>query len=179
MSNTTIDHKSAKADAKAAKAYAKATRPVYKKKRYWLLALVALIAIVIVATQAGGGGSDAPAPATDTGSTSAKASKPVAVSAAHLIKQFEDNELKADAKYKDKTLKVTGTVEKVDTETFDDSDYVLDLNGGGDFEILSVTVYDIPNKDLGTINKGDKVTVTADFKDGGDLGVELNHGVLN
>ena len=58
MSNTTIDHKSAKADAKAAKAYAKATRPFYKKKRYCALGSVAVIA-VIAACQSGGG-SDEP-----------------------------------------------------------------------------------------------------------------------
>ena len=107
------------------------------------------------------------------------ASEVVTVGAAQIIQEFEDNELAADAKYKGKTLKITGIVEKIDTELFDDSDYVLDLAGGGDFEILTVSVYDIPNEDLAAINKGDKVTVTADFKDGGDLGVEVNHGVLN
>ena len=178
MTDTQIDHQTTETqvDYKSANAIAKANRPFLKKKRYWLLAIVAVVAI---ASQMGGGGDDAPASATDKGSSSAKASKPVAVSAANLIKQFEDNELKADAKYKGKTLKITGTVEKIDTEAFDDSDYVLNLTGGGDFEILNVSVYDIPSMDLADINKGDKVTVTADFKDGGDLGVEVNHGVLN
>ena len=83
------------------------------------------------------------------------------MTAADLIKQFEDNELQADAKYKGKTLKITGIVEQIDTEMLDEEDYVLDLTGGGDFEILAVHVYDIPNEDLATINKGDKVTVTA------------------
>jgi hypothetical protein len=41
--------KAAKADAKAAKARAKALRPWYRKKRYWLLAVVALIVIISVA----------------------------------------------------------------------------------------------------------------------------------
>ena len=130
---------------------------------------------------ASGGGSDATA--TDETDSSflapAQASKPVAVTAGDLIKQFEENELQADAKYKGKTLKITGIVEQIDTELLDEDAYVLDLTGGGDFEILAVHVYDIPTEDLASINKGDKVTVTATFDDGGDLGVDVNDGVLN
>ena len=172
----------------------KGKKPIYK--RWWAIALAAVFVIGGISS-AMGGESDADkssADSTPAASTPDKkeekasekaASKPkpapaaIPVSAADLIKQFEDNELQADAKYKGKTLKITGTVEKIDTELLDDSDYVLNLTGGGDFEILTVSVYDIPNEDLASINKGDKVTVTADFKDGGDLGVEVNHGVLN
>ena len=143
MSDTQIDYKTAKA-------IAKAKRPFFKKKRYWLLAFVAVVIIVFAATS--GGGSDTAATDSDS-SSSATASKPVTVTAADLIKQFEDNELKADAKYKGKTLKITGIVEGIDTEMFDEEDYVLDLTGGGDFEILAVHVYDIPNEDLASINK--------------------------
>ena len=42
------DAKSAKADVKASKAKAKALRPWYKKKRFWLLGIVAVIIIVSV-----------------------------------------------------------------------------------------------------------------------------------
>ena len=170
MSDTQIDYKTAKA-------IAKAKRPFFKKKRYWLLAFVAVVNIGMMAGGLGGG-SDTSATDSDS-SSSATASKPVTVTAADLIKQFEDNELKADAKYKGKTLKITGIVEGIDTEMFDEEDYVLDLTGGGDFEILAVHVYDIPNEDLASVNKGDKVTVTATFDDGGDLGVDVNDGVLN
>ncbi len=173
MTDTQIDYKTAKA-------IAKAKRPFYKKKRYWLLAFVAVVIIAMLAGAAGGG-SDATATDDNDSSSSAtaKASKPVAVTAADLIKQFEDNELQADAKYKGKTLKITGVVEQIDTEIFDEENYVLDLTGGGDFEILAVHVHDIPTEDLASINKGDKVTVTASFDDGGDLGVDVNDGILN
>jgi hypothetical protein len=40
----------AKADAAAAKAARKATRPVYRKKRYWGLSVIALIVIIVVAS---------------------------------------------------------------------------------------------------------------------------------
>jgi len=172
MSETLIDYKTAKA-------IAKAKRPFYKKKRYWLLAFVAVVIIAVLAGMGGGSDTDATAMDDTNSSSSATATKPVAVTAADLIKQFEENELQADAKYKGKTLKITGIVEQVDTEIFDEDAYVLDLTGGGDFEILAVHVHDIPTDDLASVNKGDKVTVTATFDDGGDLGVDVNDGVLN
>jgi hypothetical protein len=48
-----IDPKSARAEAKAAKARAKALRPWYRKKRWWVLGLVVLIAGIAVAISAG------------------------------------------------------------------------------------------------------------------------------
>ena len=51
------DEKDAKAEAKAAKAKAKALRPWFKKKRFWLLAI---IGVAIIASVAGSGDSTAP-----------------------------------------------------------------------------------------------------------------------
>jgi len=181
MSNATIDHKSAKADAKAAKAYAKATRPVYKKKRYWALAVVAVAIVATLANQ--GGGSDATASSGSDGSSPSApankpAAKPVAVKAGTLIKAFEDNELAADKTYGGKTLKVTGVVDKIDTDVWDDSEYILNLTDGGDYEILSASVHGMSQDELSHIKKGQTVTVIADFDDGGDLGVDLKDGHL-
>ena len=181
MSNTTIDHKSAKADAKAAKAYAKATRPFFKKKRYW--ALGSLTAIVAIVVMQGGGGSDTPA--ADGGSnggsnssTPAKTVKAMPVKAGALIKAFEENEMAADKTYGGKTLKVTGVVDNIDTDIWDDSEYILNLTGGGDYEILSVSVHGMSEGDLSKVKTGQTVTVIAEFDDGGDLGVDLKDGHL-
>lgn len=112
---------------------------------------------------------------TNTGSKAEPKANPIAVNAKKLMKEFEDNELAADKKYKGKSVKVTGVVNKIDTEVFDDSDYTVQLGGGGEYEILSVTAYDVPEDELSTIEKGQKLTLVCDFKDGGDLGVDLNH----
>jgi hypothetical protein len=132
------EYRDAKANAKAAKAYAKAQRPWFKKKRFIIpLALVALMGI-------GGifGGDDdktttTPAAATETESSAPgveeetteeaeeepvvveekkKAPKALAVTAKQILKEFEDNEAAADAKYEGKRIKVTGIVDKIDTE---------------------------------------------------------------
>ncbi|MXG88500.1 OB-fold protein [Nocardioides flavescens] len=101
------------------------------------------------------------------------ADKPVAVKASAMLQEFADNELAADAKYKGKTVKVSGVVDKIDTALFDEDKYVLRLGGGGEYEIFTVNCNDMSTDELATLNKGDAVTVLGDFDDGGDLGVEI------
>lgn len=54
--------KDAKAHAKADRAYRKASRPWFKKKRFWLLGLLALIILMIALSQGGGDGNDSASP---------------------------------------------------------------------------------------------------------------------
>ena len=194
-----FDPNNPKAAAKAAKAYAKATRPWYKKKRFLLP--IALVVIIAISQASGGdGGSTAPdtkeqasvTKATDTkpnatekvkAKVTAKvkakpAPKAIPVKAAKIVKEFEDNELAADAKYKGKTLRITGVVEKIDTELLDDEKYILQLGGGGDFEVFTVNCHDMSTKELSTLKKGDNATVIGEFDDGGDLGVDAKNCAL-
>lgn len=175
MGNTN-PHKSAKADAKAAKAYAKATRPWYQKKRFWLLGLVL---VVIIAAVASGGGGDSGDDVTANDDSSSQeqelAAKATKVKAAALLKDFEGNEAAADAKYKGKTLEVSGVVSKVDTEFIDEEEYVVQVNGGGDFDFLTVNCDDQSSADVVKLEEGQDITVVGDFEDGGDLGVELDN----
>ena len=194
MSNTTIDHKSAKAEAKAAKAYAKATRPFWKKKRAWALALGAGIVAISVMSQAGGGGET---PTADSGSdvssqavkektasdvstqaVKEKTAKAMPVQAKAILREFNENEAAADAKYDGKVLQVTGVVDKIDTEILDDSQYVINIGGGSDFEFFTVNADDQSQDDVASLKKGDKITVVGEFEDGGDLGVELAHSTI-
>lgn len=120
---------------------------------------------------------DAAAKAAAKAKTAAKAkaaaSKAVPVRAAAIVKEFEDNELSADTRYKGKTLKITGVVNKIDTELFNDKKYILQIGGGGDFEFLTVNCHDMSNDELSTLTKGKPVVVVGKFDDGGDLGVEV------
>lgn len=82
---TAMSPKEARAQVKAAKAYAKAQRPFYRKKRYWLLAVVVIAAI---GSAAGGkSGHSVPAAADNPAAVSAVApptvdpAPPVAVAA--------------------------------------------------------------------------------------------------
>lgn len=182
-----------KAAAAAAKAYAKATRPWFKKKRF--IIPIVLVVLMIIGGLSGGGddttdpvSNDDKASSTTDDSTKTttepktvkkepkaepKKVSTVKVRAADLLKAFEDNELAADDKYKDKTLEVSGRVNKIDTELLDDDKYVLMVGSGGEFEFLTVNCHDVPKSQLSALKTGQNVTVIGEFDDGGDLGVEL------
>lgn len=110
----------------------------------------------------------APAPAAPAGAD-------VKITAGEFIKEFEGNELAADQKYKGKTVEVSGVVEKIDTELFNEDKYLLNITDGGDFEFLSVTCHDMDNDVLSKLTVGSAIKVIGDFDDGGDLGVDLKN----
>jgi hypothetical protein len=97
----------------------------------------------------------------------------VTVEAKQVLTAFEKNEAAADGKYKGKTLEVSGVVSKVDTEMFDEEKYIVQVGGGGRYEILTVNCNGLASEDVSKIKKGDEITVVGVFDDGGDLGVEL------
>lgn len=101
-------------------------------------------------------------------------SKSIKVRADQIVQEFQDNELAGDMRYKGKTLEVTGVVDEVDTELFDDEKYILRIGGGDTFELWTVDCYGMSTKELSSVDKGDTVTVIGEFDDGGDLGVELS-----
>jgi hypothetical protein len=177
-----------KADAKAAKAYAKASRPWYKKKRYWLLAFVLLIVMISVASGGGGGADESASDSGDTSSASddsgsesnepaeekaEPAEKPMKVEAKKILKEFDENEAAADGKYDGKVLQVSGVVDKIDTEVWDDDQYVIRVGAGTQFDFITVNCNDQSQSDVTSIKKGQDITVVGKFDDGGDLGVEL------
>lgn len=101
------------------------------------------------------------------------APKPVPVQAAQILADFEGNEAAADAKYKGKVLQVTGHVSKVDTEFLDKDQYVVRLDDGSPYSIISVNCNDVAAAQAAAVVPDSTVTVQGTFKDGGDLGVEI------
>ena len=87
--------KETKATAAAAKAAYKATRPLYRKKRYWLLSLIALV-IIAVASASGGGtgaivGNHAGAPASEAQQAAQQYLQTQAFSRQGLIDQLDSS----------------------------------------------------------------------------------------
>jgi hypothetical protein len=172
-----------------------AKEPWYKKKRWWVVAAV----FVIIAIAAGGGSGGEDDSGTDDTSAAAESESPTTedqakpdkkktkqpepepepepegmpVDAGTILREFEENELAADSKYKGETLLITGIVDNIDTELFDDEAYVLRLKGGRGFAMLTLNCNDMSTDELATINVGEEVTVLGEFDDGGDLGVEV------
>jgi hypothetical protein len=170
-------YRNAKADAKASKAYAKASRPWYKKKRFWLLGLIVLAVVVTVGSSGGEDGSTDGSAGSDGSNTAARNEGPakpdMKVEAKKILREFEENEAAADGKYGGKTLQVSGVVDKVDTEMFDDEQYVVRVGAGTDFDLITVNCNDQSAKDVASIKKGQDIVVVGRFDDGGDFGVEL------
>lgn len=201
--NEKQDAKAAKRAYKASRPWYK------KKRFMIPLALVVLIVIASAASSGGGSDDSSntaasssndnsssstdssKAPATHKAKPTHKAAKPkpkpkpkpavkaMPVDAGVMLKEFDGNEAAADAKYKGKTLKVTGKVDKVDTELLDDNQYIIRLTGGDPYAIVSVNCNDISESAAAKVQKGSYTTVVGKFDDGGDLGVELKNCSLS
>lgn len=102
----------------------------------------------------------------------------VKVGAAEMLSDYDGNELAADKKYEGKRIQVTGTVDKIDTEFFDNDQYVLRISDGSEFSFLTVNCNDMSSDELSTLTVGNEVTAIGKFDDGGDLGVELKKCTL-
>lgn len=88
----------------------------------------------------------------------AKPEKPpepaVKIDAKKLGKEFGANEARANLRYKDKVLEVSGTVESITSDLMDDP--VVNLKGK-DF-MTNVMLSDVEKRVAVSLNKGDKVT---------------------
>lgn len=166
--------------------------PAKKKHRVRnaVLGTAMIVTIYGIAQAASGGGDDesskvdqaVAAQSGDKGdSKPAEDAKPVdvmQVQAKAILKEFEENEAAADQKYSGKVLQVTGIVDKIDTELFDEDEYIIQIGGGGEFEFFTVNADDQSADAVASLKKGDKITVIGEFEDGGDLGVELSESKI-
>jgi len=98
----------------------------------------------------------------------------VTVSAKTMLKAYEDNQVGADATYKDKRVRVSGRLTNVTTGFFGGVD--VNINGGGDFEFTSVTChFDETPPGAATLKPGDSVTFDGDCSGGMVIGVTLDN----
>jgi hypothetical protein len=116
---------------------------------------VAASALVIIlacdGASSGGGGS---------GSGTASEAASVKVDAATILKDYEENEVAADNKYKDKVVEITGVVDSIGKDILDDI-YVT-IGTGAQFELPLVQCFVAKGLEDGAakLQKGQKLTVT-------------------
>jgi hypothetical protein len=175
-------------------------KPIYK--RWWVIALAAVFVISGISSAMGDESdpADASANSNPVASTQTKEEpkakdkakekatedateeaepapapepKAVAVSAKQILAEFEGNEAAADLKYKGKTLRVTGVVDKVDTEFWDEEEYTIQLSDGSEWAFWTVNCNDVTGATAAQVKVGSTVSVLGEFDDGGDLGVEI------
>lgn len=151
----------------------KTKKPIYKKWWFWLIIVVVILAIIGAA--AGGnkksGASSSTTSSSTTSSTASMQSNPqeestpeetaIEVTAVDLIAAYDENEVSADNEYKDKTLKITGTVSDIGVDVANRS-YIMLKDENDPYAILGVQCYfgDDQKDAIAQLKKGDAVTVT-------------------
>ena len=162
MSETGETPKDAKAQAKADKAYKKASRPWFKKKRFWMIGVIAVFAIAN--SVGGGGGSDS---SSSQETSEVQVEEPaIEVTAEQLLSELEANALSAKNTWKDKRVVITGTLDNIDAS----GDY-FSLRGNNEFSFINVQVF-IDDSFIETVSafeKGQSVTVTGVVSDVGEI----------
>ena len=168
---STADDGNARAQRKADKAYAKASRPWFKKKRFWLLAA---LAVLVVAGALGGGGEQEPSssqagqnPAASQHADDApSAQTPIVVTADKMITDLQENALTASDTYKGKRVTVTGVVSNIDA-----SGAYINVRGKNEFELSSIQVnlQDEQRDAVSGLSVGDKVKATGQVTDVGEV----------
>ena len=146
----------------------KTKKPICKKWWFWLIIVVVILAIIGAAA---GGNKKSEGSGSTTSSTASTQSTPqeestpeetaIEVTAVDLIAAYDENEVSADNEYKDKTLKITGTVSDIGVDVANRS-YIMLKDENDPYAILGVQCYfeDDQKDAIAQLKKGDAVTVT-------------------
>lgn len=163
-----------------------------KKLKWWHILLIIVAVIIIIAAVGNNSSSKQDSAVKSTSSSTVKstssaakekdAEKPKAsvikITSKDLIKAYDDNEVKADKKYKDKQLKITGEITDIGKD-ITDTPYIT-LGNGDEFAAISVQCCfsdDQQIKKVGNLKKGETVTVTGTC-DGQSLNIVVNDCTL-
>jgi len=92
-----------------------------------------------------------------TSTTSGSSSAPSSITARKLYQEYDENAVAADLKFKGKTIKVTGTVENIDTDIMDD--IYVSLEGDGYFGTVQCYISDSSINRAAALSKGSTVTI--------------------
>lgn len=124
------------------------------------LVLSSLVSLMLVAC-GDTSSSQPPTPASSQSEASAEASQPatefIKITSAALGKAYEENEAAADDQYKDKNLELSGTIQSIQKDAFDNT--VVSLNGVNEFSNVMATLSDVASKDALKLKKKQKVTL--------------------
>ena len=95
-------------------------------------------------------------PSNGSAPSNTAAEKPVAITAKDLTKTYDDNELAADQKYKDKILAVSGKVENI-AETFGNA--TVSLQGHNMVSTVMCSFEDSEKPSVAALKKGQQITL--------------------
>lgn len=148
---------------------AKNKKPVFKK--WWFWALIAFVIVFIISIA--GGDSD-PSPSSSNNSNPNEIS--ISVSADDLIREYVNNSVSADEKYKGKNITVNGTIYSID------DGYIVIEPDSDDLWLNYIYAYysSSEKSKLGNYSKGDRISMSGECKGEGFVGdVELKYCIIN
>lgn len=157
-----------------------ASSPNKKNKKGCLIAIVIflILLLVVIISIVKGGGDSKDTVTTVKYTVTEKSENVIKITASDLMDAYNKNEVKADNLYKDKKLKITGTVDSIGKDVLDDT-YVC-LKSGDEYSLDSVQCYVVKESmdKAAELKKGDKITITG-ICDGGSLNVVVKKCVIN
>ena len=158
-----------------------------RKLKWWHVVLIVLALIIIVAAVNGNSGSKSDDAAKSTSSSAQDGTEKqekketkestITISAEKLLKAYDDNEVKADNKYKDKQLKVSGEIDDIGKDITDDT--YITVGYGDEYAASFVQCYfsDSDKSKVADLKKGDKITLVGTC-DGLSINVLLKDCVI-
>lgn len=88
---------------------------------------------------------------------------PIKVSSVQLYEAYDENEVSADAKYKDQVVQVTGKVIDISKNLINKDELIVKLNGlvDNEYEIMGVSFYfdKKHSGDVAKLEKGSEITI--------------------
>ena len=129
---------------------------VKKKTSAFTWIVTAILGFIVIGMVTGG--NDGTSNRVSSASTpAAAAAPPISVSAVELARAYERNEAAADAAYKGRLLQVTGVVDSIDKDLFDNT--VVHLDGVNTFLSVAAQLEESEEQQAIALRKGQTVTV--------------------
>ncbi|HJW26417.1 MAG TPA: hypothetical protein VJ576_16100 [Rhodocyclaceae bacterium] len=118
---------------------------------------IVFFALVVIGMFAGGGKKDGGNATAAVESEPAKAREVVKISAGELFKSYDDNEVATDERFKGKDVLVTGTVQAIDKDAFDN--IVINFRTSNEFMPAHMKMKDTEKAAAIALKKGNKSAV--------------------
>lgn len=121
------------------------------------LTIVGILFLAVILGCSGANKNASTSTANQSPATNAPTEKPIAVQAKALTKEYDDNELAADAKYKDKMLAVSGKVSNI-AETM--GNVTVQLEGHNIAKNVMCSFDEAEKANVAKLKKGQQVTLS-------------------
>lgn len=138
----------------------KTKKKIYQKWWFWLI--IVIVVIAIASTTMNGNGENT----TTVGGTTKNEEKQttnkediIKVNYETLHKEYMDNPIAADAKYKGKKLQLTGSVDNIDREIAGNTYITFHVGDKYSFQDVRITFKKSEQSEVAKLKKGQKVTI--------------------